>query len=222
MGSVIELQNVTKTYHPKNEPSIKALSDVSLSVAEGEFLAVCGVSGSGKSTLLHLIGCLDKPTDGTIIVAGKDVGCLSDREMAAMRNQTVTMVLQDFGLIPYMSVFDNVAVPLFFARDKKDKAGRIRKALELTGIKELSGRIVSQISGGQKQRAAIARAIVNEAPILLADEPTGQLDVKTKLEIIELFKALNNLGKTIVMVTHDVDMAKAADRVIYLSDGKII
>ena len=187
MNGIIELEEVTKVYHTKDTPEITALNKVNLTVKEGEFLSVCGVSGSGKSTLLHLIGCLDKPTEGTVSVKGNVTSKMNEKELARMRNGTVSIV-----------------------------------ALEYTGISELSRRPVIKLSGGQKQRVAIARAIVNDNPILLADEPTGQLDIQTKKQIIELFQRLNQNGKTIVMVTHDKEMAEGASRIVKIADGRII
>lgn len=220
MHDIVELTNVTKIYQSKKAPDVVAVDDFSLKVMEGEFVSICGVSGSGKSTLLHLIGCLDRPTKGSVVVNGVDTGTLSEKQMAIMRNETIGIVLQEFGLIPYRTVFDNIAVPLYFSKHKKSETKNIKEVMNLVGINDLSTRLVSRLSGGQKQRVAIARALVNDAPILLADEPTGQLDVKTTKEIGELFLSLNRLGKTIIMVTHNRNMAKIADRIVYISDGK--
>lgn len=222
MENIVEIINVTKRYHSKDAPDVLALDNVSLNISKGEFLAVCGVSGSGKSTLLHLIGCLDKPTEGKVILDGIDTNKMSDKQMAQMRNQVVSVVLQDFGLIPYRTVYDNIAVPFYFSKEKKEKKKRIENAMRVTELSDLSNRLVSHLSGGQKQRVAIARAIVNDAPILLADEPTGQLDIKTTKEIADLFIQLNKSGETIIMVTHDLELAKIADRTVFISDGRII
>ena len=222
MNGIIELEEVTKVYHTKDTPEITALNKVNLTVKEGEFLSVCGVSGSGKSTLLHLIGCLDKPTDGTVRINGESTSLMSEKELAGMRNSKVSIVLQDFGLIPGRTVYDNLVVPFYFSSNRKDMRKKIEAALEYTGISELSRRPVIKLSGGQKQRVAIARAIVNDNPILLADEPTGQLDIQTKKQIIELFQRLNQNGKTIVMVTHDKEMAEGASRIVKIADGRII
>ena len=222
MGGIIELKDVTKIYSTKDTPEIIALNKVDLTVEEGEFLSVCGVSGSGKSTLLHLIGCLDKPTEGTVSVKGSVTTQMNEKELARMRNGTVSIVLQDFGLIPGRTVYDNLVVPFYFSSNRKDMRKKIEAALEYTGISELIRRPVIKLSGGQKQRVAIARAIVNDNPILLADEPTGQLDIQTKKQIIELFQRLNQNGKTIVMVTHDKEMAEGASRIVKIADGRII
>lgn len=222
MGGIIELKDVTKIYSTKDTPEIIALNKANLTVEEGEFLSVCGVSGSGKSTLLHLIGCLDKPTEGTVSVKGSVTTQMNEKELARMRNGTVSIVLQDFGLIPSRTVYDNLVVPFFFSSNRKGMNDKIKSALEFTGIADLNQRPVTKLSGGQKQRVAIARAIVNDNPILLADEPTGQLDTQTKKQIMELFHKLNEKGKTIIMVTHDIDMAKETSRIVKIADGSIM
>lgn len=222
MGGIIELKDVTKIYSTKDTPEIIALNKANLTVEEGEFLSVCGVSGSGKSTLLHLIGCLDKPTEGTVSVKGSVTTQMNEKELARMRNGTVSIVLQDFGLIPSRTVYDNLVVPFYFSSNRKGMNDKIKSALEFTGIADLNQRPVTKLSGGQKQRVAIARAIVNDCPILLADEPTGQLDTQTKKQIMELFHKLNEKGKTIIMVTHDIDMAKETSRIVKIADGSIM
>ena len=222
MGGIIELKDVTKIYSTKDTPEIIALNKANLTVEEGEFLSVCGVSGSGKSTLLHLIGCLDKPTEGTVSVKGSVTTQMNEKELARMRNGTVSIVLQDFGLIPSRTVYDNLVVPFYFSSNRKGMNDKIKSALEFTGIADLNQRPVTKLSGGQKQRVAIARAIVNDNPILLADEPTGQLDTQTKKQIMELFHKLNEKGKTIIMATHDIDMAKETSRIVKIADGSIM
>ena len=201
MENVIELKSVSKVYKSKGVDDVVALDDLTLDIRRGEFAAVCGVSGSGKSTLLHIMGCLDKPTSGKVIVSGTDVSGLNDSELAKIRSERIGIVLQDFALIPYR---------------------RIMESLEKTGVADLAKREIRKMSGGQKQRVAIARALVNYPDIILADEPTGQLDTKTKKEIAELFKAINSEGVTIVVVTHDDELAKAADRIVRISDGRIV
>ena len=222
MGGIIELKDVTKIYSTKDTPEIIALNKANLTVEEGEFLSVCGVSGSGKSTLLHLIGCIDKPTEGTVSVKGSVTTQMNEKELARMRNGTVSIVLQDFGLIPGRTVYDNLVVPFYFSSNRKGMNDKIKSALEFTGIADLNQRPVTKLSGGQKQRVAIARAIVNDNPILLADEPTGQLDTQTKKQIMELFHKLNEKGKTIIMATHDIDMAKETSRIVKIADGSIM
>lgn len=222
MENVIELKSVSKVYKSKGVDDVVALDDLTLDIRRGEFAAVCGVSGSGKSTLLHIMGCLDKPTSGKVIVSGTDVSGLNDSELAKIRSERIGIVLQDFALIPYRTAYDNVMVPLYFSRNRKNIRKRIMESLEKTGVADLAKREIRKMSGGQKQRVAIARALVNYPDIILADEPTGQLDTKTKKEIAELFKAINSEGVTIVVVTHDDELAKAADRIVRISDGRIV
>lgn len=222
MENAIELKSVSKVYKTKGADDVVALDELTLEVRRGEFVAVCGVSGSGKSTLLHIIGCLDKPTSGTVIVSGTDVSGLNDVELAKIRSERIGIVLQDFALIPYRTAYDNVMVPLYFSKNRKNAKKRIMESLEKTGVADLAKREIKKMSGGQKQRVAIARALVNYPDIILADEPTGQLDSKTKKEIAELFKAINSEGVTIVVVTHDDELAKAADRIVRISDGRIV
>ena len=222
MENVIELKSVSKVYKSKGVDDVVALDDLTLDIRRGEFAAVCGVSGSGKSTLLHIMGCLDKPTSGKVIVSGTDVSGLNDSELAKIRSERIGIVLQDFALIPYRTAYDNVMVPLYFSRNRKNIRKRIMESLEKTGVADLAKREIRKMLGGQKQRVAIARALVNYPDIILADEPTGQLDTKTKKEIAELFKAINSEGVTIVVVTHDDELAKAADRIVRISDGRIV
>ena len=222
MENVIELKSVSKVYKSKGVDDVVALDDLTLDIRRGEFAAVCGVSGSGKSTLLHIMGCLDKPTSGKVIVSGTDVSGLNDSELAKIRSERIGIVLQDFALIPYRTAYDNVMVPLYFSRNRKNIRKRIMESLEKTGVAALAKREIRKMSGGQKQRVAIARALVNYPDIILADEPTGQLDSKTKKGIADLFKAINSEGVTIVVVTHDDELAKAADRIVRISDGRIV
>ena len=221
MENAIELKSVTKVYRSKGVEDVVALDDLTLEVRKGEFVAVCGVSGSGKSTLLHIIGCLDQPTSGTVLISGTDVSGLSDSALAKIRNDKIGIVLQDFALIPYRTAYDNVMVPLYFSKNKKNAHKRIMESLEKTGVAALARREIRKMSGGQKQRVAIARALVNNPDIILADEPTGQLDSKTKKEIADLFKTINAEGRTIVVVTHDDELARTADRVVRIVDGRI-
>ena len=220
--SILELKKVSKIYHPKEEGEIRALDEFDLSLDEGEFLVVRGVSGSGKSTLLHILGLLDSPTSGSMLMDGAETTSWSDAKKARIRNEMIGIVLQDFGLIEYRSAYDNCMVPLYFSNKKfKSDKERIMEILETVGMKSQYKRTVSKLSGGQKQRVAIARALCNEPRIILADEPTGQLDSKNKEEICGLFHDIQTKGKTIVVVTHDEEFEKYATRVIHISDGRI-
>ncbi len=223
MEKIIEIEKVSKAYHPSRKNRVQALADTSLTVEKGEFLAIQGVSGSGKSTLLHIIGGVDRADEGRVSVAGLNLATLSSSKLARYRNETVGFVLQDFGLIPYRTVVENVEVPLLIHQKVRGSVRKqVRDVLTKLHIEKLGNRKVSQLSGGQKQRVAIARAMVNSPEILLADEPTGALDSKTKMEIMEVFREINSRGTTIVMVTHDDAIAKQCDRIVHIVDGYIV
>lgn len=220
---MIKIENLTKTYNYKKSNAFTALKEVSLTVDDGEMVAIIGKSGAGKSTLLHIIGCIDTFESGTYTIDDISVHNLSDKKLARIRNEKVGIVMQDFALVEEYTVLENVKVPLYFAKKKSGKAKNLAlEALEKVGIKELANKPVNKLSGGQKQRVAIARAIVNNPSFILADEPTGALDTKTSGEIMELFKSLNDDGKTIIIITHDMGVADACKRKIEISDGKII
>jgi len=223
MNTLVRMKNVSKTYYPHKDVPVRALNGLDLEVFEGEMLAIYGVSGSGKSTLLHIIGCLDRQTEGEYIFNDQNIAKCSDRRLARIRNSEIGFVLQDFGLIPYRTAYENISVPFLFSKGKiREMSVHIEKVLEQFGIQELSKRKVYQMSGGQKQRVAIARALVNEPSLILADEPTGALDSATKVEIYDIFKELRNQGITIVIVTHDHEVAGMADRVLHMKDGALI
>lgn len=223
MDHIIDCKELTKTYRPPHQAQVEALRGVTLTVEPGELIAITGVSGSGKSTLLHIIGLLDNQTTGTLILGQTDPGNLSDSKRAKLRNKEIGFVLQDFALIPYWTAYRNIEIPLLFAKRKKqDRKARIEKLLNELGIPELAKRRVSQMSGGQRQRVAIARALANDPPMILADEPTGALDSKTKEEIMEIFRVLHQKGKTILLVTHDPQIAEMADRILTIRDGEIV
>lgn len=218
---MIELKNITKIYNPKKHNRFRALNGITFSVNDGEFCAIIGKSGSGKSTLLHIIGMLDTFSGGEYFLNGKNVSKFNERAAAKIRARSIGFVKQDFALIDEYSALDNVMIPLYSikASDKKKKA---LLAIEKLGISKLADKDVSQLSGGEKQRVAIARAIVNDPKIILADEPTGSLDSKTAADIMSVFKRLNDDGKTVIIVTHDLGIAKQCDRIIEISDGEIV
>ena len=220
---MIELKNIVKIYNPKKSNEYKALHKVSAVIDDGELVAVVGKSGAGKSTLLHILACIDSYQEGEYSIDGTLVKNLSERQYAKIRNEKIGMVMQDFALIEDFTVLENVMIPLNFSKkkitNKKDKA---LAALRSVGIEDLAKKSCSKLSGGQKQRAAIARAIVNEPSMILADEPTGALDTRTSAEIMELFKSLNEQGRTVIIVTHDPKIAQQCDRVIEISDGEIV
>lgn len=222
----IQLNNVSKSYTVGAE-SVEALKNITLSIKKGEFLAIVGPSGSGKSTLLHLIGGLDAPTEGEIIVDGTELTLLSDRQLSKYRNADIGFIFQDFHLQPYLTATENVEIPLMFATSRKRKIATIeKKAKQLMAAVGLSSRLhhrPSEISGGQKQRVAIARALIGSPKILLADEPTGNLDSVTGKKIIQLLKKVHKDKKiTVVVVTHDHEIAKYADRIVEIKDGVLI
>lgn len=218
---ILSLQNIYKDYN-QDKLVVPVLKDVSLEVEEGEYVAIMGPSGSGKTTLMNIIGCLDRPTSGTYELAGQDVLKLRDKDMSGVRLNSIGFVFQSFQLMPRESALDNVSLPLSYAGvKKKDRKERAMKALERVGLGDRAGFRPTQLSGGQKQRVAIARAMVNNPKILLADEPTGALDSKSGKQIMELFRKLNEEGVTIVMITHDVNIAKHAKRIMNIIDGEI-
>ncbi len=219
--NVIELNHVTKVYRLGDE-ELKGLDDVDLKIEEGEFVAVVGPSGSGKSTLMNLIGCLDTADEGTYRLDGEDVDACTGRELAAIRSHKIGFVFQEFNLIENLTAFENVELPLIYQRIRAaDRKERVRHALERVDIWERRGHKPSQLSGGQRQRVAIARAMVTEPEIYLADEPTGNLDSKTGRQIMDIFHELNRQGHTIVLITHDMDLARQASRSVRILDGKI-
>ena len=218
---IIELKNIRKSFMLGDE-SLEILHGVNLSVEKGEFVAMMGPSGSGKSTTMNILGCLDKPTSGDYFLDGKDVSKLSSDELAHMRNQLIGFVFQGFNLLSKTSALENVALPLLYAGvPKEERLNKAKKALTKMGLLDRLYHESTQLSGGQQQRVAIARGIVNKAPILMADEPTGNLDSKTSDEIMALFKELNDTGITIILVTHEPDVAAFAKRILFFKDGNI-
>ena len=220
---MIEIKNINKTYNKGKANAFQALKNVSLTIEDGEMVAIIGKSGAGKSTLMHIIGCIDDFESGTYILNGKDISTVKEGARARIRNKDIGIVMQDFALVEDYTAIENVMIPLYFAKGKllESKKTIARKALEKVGIGDLASKRVNKLSGGQKQRVAIARAIVNNPGILLADEPTGALDVKTSEEIIGVFRELNEQGITVIIITHDMEVADGCERVIEISDGKI-
>lgn len=220
---MIELNNIDKTYNKGKSNEFQALKDVSLTIEDGEMVAIIGKSGAGKSTLMHIIGCIDDFESGTYILNGEDISSIKEGKRAKIRNKDIGIVMQDFALVEDYTAIENVMIPLYFAKGKllESKKSIAKKALEKVGIGELASKRVNKLSGGQKQRVAIARAIVNNPSILLADEPTGALDVKTSAEIMGVFKELNEQGITVIIITHDMEVAEGCERVIEISDGRI-
>lgn len=220
--SVIDLKQVTKVYQ-MGEEFVHALDGVTLTIEHGEFAAIIGPSGSGKSTLMNIIGCLDRPTSGFFRLDGQEVSGLDDEQLAATRNRKIGFVFQNFLLLPRMSALFNVALPLVYAGvDSTLRLARAQENLAKVGLAERKSHHPNELSGGQRQRVAIARALINEPPILIADEPTGNLDTKASSEIMDIFCRLNRQGRTIIMVTHEPDIAAYAGRVIQVRDGKIV
>ena len=218
---MITLEGITKVYRT-GEVEVAALKGISLHIPEGEFVAIMGPSGSGKSTLMNLIGCLDQPSSGRYILDGYDVSALTDDQLAWIRNRKIGFVFQSYNLIPRASAVHNVEMPLIYAGDNMQRRERAMAALESVGLLERAGHLPSELSGGQQQRVAVARALVTDPAILLADEPTGNLDSESSIEIMKLLRDLNQQGRTIVLITHEPDIAAFAQRVVRVRDGVIV
>ncbi|MGA3286037.1 MAG: ABC transporter ATP-binding protein [Bacteroidota bacterium] len=220
-GSLIQIEHLTKVYQ-LGEVDVHALRGVSVNVSKGEFVAIMGASGSGKSTFMNILGCLDKPTKGSYILEGIDVGKLSRDELAMIRNKKIGFVFQGFNLLSRTSALENVELPLFYGpTSNKVRKVKATEALERVGLGDRIHHYPNQLSGGQQQRVAIARSLVNDPSIILADEPTGNLDSRTSVEVMGIFQELNNNGITIILVTHEPDIAQFAKRHIVFRDGKI-
>ena len=219
---VLEVKNISKIYK-MDGISVKALNDVSLNIEKGELVSITGPSGSGKSTLMHLVGCLDTPSAGEVVLDGHRVSQLDERELSEIRNQKIGFVFQAFNLLARTSALENVSMPLLYNHTSETQAiEKAKAALDMVGLADRMYHHPNQLSGGQQQRVAIARALVTDAAIILGDEPTGNLDSKSGKEVLEIFKNLQKHGKTVVLVTHDQNVAKEAERIIRLKDGKVV
>lgn len=218
---IIQMKNLMKTYEIGGE-KVYALNDVSLEIQKGELLAIIGPSGSGKSTLMNMIGCLDRPDSGVYLLEGEDIEKMNDNQLAVIRNQKIGFIFQTFNLLTKLSALENVELPLIYGGvSAKERRVRALEALEKVGLKEWSKHLPTQLSGGQQQRVAIARALISQPAILLADEPTGALDSKTSSEILQIMIELNNLGNTIILITHDPAIARSAKRTVGIKDGRL-
>lgn len=218
---IIKTENLWKVYQ-MGKQEVQALAGVDFSISRNEFAAIMGPSGSGKSTLMNLLGCLDTPTKGNYYLNGKLVSTMSENELAYIRNQEIGFIFQVFNLLPRATAFHNVELPLIYkGASKNERVQKVEKALDMVEISQRKNHKPAELSGGERQRVAIARALVNEPSLLLADEPTGNLDSKTGEEILKLFKKIHAKGNTIIMVTHDREVADQAERIIFVKDGKI-
>ncbi len=218
---IISLRGATRVYD-MGHVQVPALAGIDLDIYPGEFVAIVGPSGSGKSTMMNIIGCLDRPTSGTYVLAGNDVGSQDDDGLAALRSRAIGFVFQSYNLLPRTTAIENVATPLLYQGVRKsERLRRATTALERLGLGDRAGHEPSELSGGQQQRVAVARAIVTEPSLILADEPTGNLDSHTGTEVLALFRELHATGRTIVLITHDPEVAAAADRQIHIRDGRI-
>ena len=221
MSALIQVQDVWKTYQV-GEQQVNALRGLSVDIGQGEYTALMGPSGSGKSTLMNMLGCLDTPTSGRYHLAGEDVGTLDDDALADIRNRRIGFVFQTFNLMPRYTALENVALPLVYAGAARDvREARAKAVLEQVGLADRMDHRPNELSGGQRQRVAVARALVNQPDLLLADEPTGNLDTKTSVEIMALFDEIHAAGNTVVLVTHEEDIARYAHRVVRLRDGVV-
>ncbi len=218
--ALIQLRGINRIFR-QGELEVQVLKDITLDIEEGDFVAIMGASGSGKSTLMYIIGCLDSPTSGNYFFKGRDVALLDDDSLSQIRNESLGFIFQSFYLIPYLNVLENVLVPSLYSSKAMDFNKRAMSLLREVGMEERVRFLPSELSGGQKQRVAIVRSLINAPEVVLADEPTGQLDSKSSRQVMEILSRLNSRGKTIILVTHDPETARYARRIIYLKDGCI-
>ncbi len=219
--AVLRLRGITKTYRMGKDNIVHALRGTDLDVHPGEFVALMGPSGSGKSTMMNILGCLDVPDSGSYVLAGQTVGTLNDDQLAAIRNRHIGFVFQTFNLLPRLNALENVELPLIYGGDRHARRDRAKRALEAVGLGERIRHKPNELSGGQQQRVAIARALLNDPALILADEPTGNLDSRSTAEILAIFQRLNDAGKTVVMVTHEPDVAEHCKRIVRMRDGVV-
>ena len=222
MATLIELKDIMKTY-VMGDSVVHALNHVDVKIDYGEFTAIMGASGSGKSTMMNILGCLDRPTSGEYFLDGKEIAGYNDDELAHTRNAKIGFVFQNFNLLSKLTAQANVALPLIYAGvGEEERMERAKKALEAVGLGDRLDHKPMEMSGGQRQRVAIARALINDPPVIMADEPTGNLDTKSSYEIMDIFRKMNEQGKTVIMVTHEPDIAAYTKRIIVMRDGKIV
>ena len=222
MSTLIELKDIMKTY-VMGDNIVHALNHVDVTIDYGEFTSIMGASGSGKSTMMNILGCLDRPTSGEYFLDGKEIAGYNDDELAHTRNAKIGFVFQNFNLLPKLTAQANVALPLIYAGvSEEERMERAKRALEAVGLGDRLDHKPMEMSGGQRQRVAIARALINDPPVIMADEPTGNLDTKSSYEIMDIFKKMNEQGKTVIMVTHEPDIAAYTKRILVMRDGKLV